>query len=200
MSPIIVLFYQALQTTSVVLNGGTCPPLNHIISISSNNKFEEKWVHKILTMSDSLYLPRLSSSKIQNRISRSHEYAGDSPEWYWRLSKKLPELWIRDAYEIKNHPTILEELEKSWEKYIDLGIIGSGDGAGRSARKYQQREALKKKYEKLPAEVRKAKELALARYEHFAIDGKTGELDYHVNPMDGKKKGEKGSKGTCTMM
>jgi hypothetical protein len=142
-----------------------------------------------------IHLPPLSNSTPLNRDSSSHDEKKNGTEWYWQLSKNLPELWIRNAHKIDDGQ--FSKLEKAWSHYRDLRIP---DGEGRNAKKYQQREALKKKYAKIEnPDVKAAHEVALARYKYFAYDGETGKLDYLEHPADKMKK-NKGGKGTCTVM
>ena len=54
---------------------------------------------------------------------------------------------------------------------------------------------MEEEYAKLDDETRRAKEVALARYEDFAIRGSDGSLDNH-NEVVGKP----GRKEKCTMM
>jgi len=83
------------------------------------------------------------------------------------------------------------------------------DGSRSSAWTLEGRKQLKKEYGKLHANVRKAKEIALARYDSFVIVVGAGEdwaLDYHVDFAEGKgnfhsgKKGGKGENEGCLVM
>jgi hypothetical protein len=131
-------------------------------------------------------LPPLSTSKYRHRDSRSHDPKKAGTEWYWKLSHDLPELWIRNAHELDAEK--VGTLEAAWKKYVTLGVPGLGEGSGRSSRKWQNRAALKERYSKIDDEkVKEAREVALARYEHFVIDGANLKLDYHENKSDGKK-------------
>ena len=92
-------------------------------------------------------------------------------------------------------PEILVQLEAAWLKYQTLNIPGPGDGADIKCRARKWRRKLEEEYAKLDDETRRAKEVALARYEDFAIRGSDGSLDYHTEVV-----GKPGRKEKCTMM
>ncbi|PMD31832.1 hypothetical protein L207DRAFT_591258 [Hyaloscypha variabilis F] len=124
-------------------------------------------------------LPPLSTTEPpRHRRSKSMDYNNSAPEWYWKLSPILPQLWIRDSSLIT--PDIISELETAWLKYQTLGIQGKGDGGSRRAKTKAGRRKIEEEYSILEPEIRRAKEVALARYENFAIRGRDGSLDYHV--------------------
>ncbi|RDL41666.1 uncharacterized protein BP5553_01645 [Venustampulla echinocandica] len=131
----------------------------------------------------SIHLPPLSSSKnFKFRHSKSPLYDKTSPEWYWKLSPALPELWIRDSNLLT--PAIIAELETAWLQYQSLNIPGKGDGARLSMKTRQGRRLLEIEYSRLDLSVRRAKEVALARYDNFVIRGTDGSLDYHTETVD----------------
>jgi len=132
-------------------------------------------------------LPPLScsTSKIKFRRSKSNSYPNDSPEWFWKLSGSLPQLWIRDASHIT--PEILAELEDAWRRYQSLNIPGKGDGGSLKVRSRKGRMALEEEYKRLDDDVRRAKEVALAQYSQFVISGRDGSLDYHTDDKGDKK-------------
>jgi hypothetical protein len=139
-------------------------------------------------------LPPLSNSQpAKFRRSKSHLYHNKSPEWFWKLSPTLPQLWIRDANLLT--PEILAELEAAWLKYQTLNIPGSGDGGDIKCRARRWRRKLEDEYGKLDEETKRAKEVALARYEDFAIRGGDGSLDYHTEVVE-----RSGRERRCTLM
>jgi hypothetical protein len=141
-------------------------------------------------------LPPLSTTaQPRHRRSKSVSYNNSSPEWHWKLSPILPELWIRDANIIT--PAIIAELEKAWLKYQTLGVPGKGDGASLRAKTRAGRKKIQEEYRALPRDVRKAKEVALARWENFVIRGRDGTLDYHT---DEERKEGKGKRGLGSLM
>lgn len=151
--------------------------------------------------------PPLSGATCRSRTSQSSTYNNTSPEWYWKISPTLPELWLRDCHRLSE--VVVTNLEASWKDYQSLNIPGSGDGSGSSAWTLEGRKQLKKEYGKLHANVRKAKEVALARYDCFAIavapGGDDWALDYHVDFAEGEgnfrgKKGGKGKHTGCAVM
>jgi hypothetical protein len=113
------------------------------------------------------------------------EYDNSSPEWYWKLSPILPQLWIRDSALIT--PAIISELETAWLRYQTLGIPGKGGGGSRSAKTKAGRRKIEQEYMRLQRDVRRAKEVALARHENFVIRGRDGSLDYHTEEKKLKK-------------
>ena len=149
--------------------------------------------------------PPFSGNSCTSRRSQSPTYNHKSPEWYWKLSPALPELWLRDCHKLNTE--IVEELEKAWNHYQTLNVPGTGDGFGPSARNLKERKRLKAEYAKLSPNVKKAKEVALARYDWFAIVVKEEwTLDYHVDFAEGKgklqatRKGGNGRHSVCTVM
>jgi hypothetical protein len=82
-------------------------------------------------------------------------------------------------------PEVLDGLERAWLEYLSLSIPGKGDGAHKKY-KYSRaaRLRLEEEYETLDPAIRKAKEVALARYDGFAMR-KDGTLDYHTGDQDG---------------
>jgi hypothetical protein len=133
------------------------------------------------------HLPPLSASHpVRHRRSKSNEYNNSSPEWYWKLSPILPQLWIRDASLVT--PSIISELEASWLKYQTLGIPGKGDGGSRRVKTKAGRKKLEKEYSMLDPEIRRAKEVALAKHENFVIRGRDGSLDYHTEEASKERK------------
>jgi hypothetical protein len=142
-------------------------------------------------------LPPLSNSKpARHRISRSKTYDKASPEWYWKVSPTLPQLWIRDGKSLT--PEIVAELDKAWVKYGTLSIPGKGDGADLAARTRTGRKILEEEYSKLDHDTRRAKEVALARYDPFVIRGTDGSLDYHTEVV--RYGGEDREKKKCNLM
>lgn len=134
------------------------------------------------------HMPPLSTTQApRHRISRSDSYNNSSPEWYWKLSPILPQLWIRDSSLIT--PVIISELEAAWLKYQTLGIQGKGDGGSRRAKSKAGRKKIEDEYKQLDPEVRRAKEVALARYDKFVIRGQDGSLDYDTDEPVKEKKG-----------
>jgi hypothetical protein len=132
------------------------------------------------------HLPPLSATQTpRHRRSKSIEYDNSSPEWYWKLSPILPQLWIRDSALIT--PAIISELETAWLRYQTLGIPGKGDGGSRSAKTKAGRRKIEEDYMRLQPDVRRAKEVALARHENFVIRGRDGSLDYHTKEKKLKK-------------
>ncbi|KAF4629115.1 hypothetical protein G7Y89_g9035 [Cudoniella acicularis] len=125
------------------------------------------------------HLPPLSNSKtFKFRRSRSTTYDNSSPEWYWKLSPILPELWVRDSNLLT--PDIISELEAAWLYYQRLNIPGKGDGASWKVKTREGRRKLERQYMALEDEVRRAKEVNLARFDEFVIRGEDGSLDYHT--------------------
>jgi hypothetical protein len=125
-------------------------------------------------------LPPLSDNgPLKVRRSKSLTYKGGSPEYKWKISAILPSLWVRDGRLLTSEA--IDELEAAWIRYQALSIHGKGDGGWFSAGTMQRRLKLKSDYEKLEPEVRRAKEVALARYKYFCICGPDGTLDYHVD-------------------
>lgn len=149
-------------------------------------------------------LPPLSVGSFRYRSSQSLTYNNQCPEWYWRMSIALPELWIRDPHRVGDKH--VENLERAWKDYQNLHIAGDGDGGERSVLTESGRQTLLKQYEELPVNIRKAKEVALATHDSFAIfPSKNGEweLDYYVNgegKLSGKMKGGHGKRNGCTVM
>jgi len=148
-----------------------------------------------------MYLPPLSGCSYLHRDPRSQDPKHVGTEWYWKVADGLPELWIRNAHQLDQKK--IKQLRTAWSRYKKLGIHGPGDGAGRSAKKWQNRAALKEQYAKLEKGKRAAMEVALARYEHFVIDAADVDctLDYHEKESDGKK-GPKSKSGdtVCLVM
>jgi hypothetical protein len=152
--------------------------------------------------------PPFSGATCRSRPSQSPTYKNTSLEWYWRLSPALPELWLRDCHKLT--PGFVKDLEEAWKDYQTLNIAGNGDGSGSSAWTLEGRKRLKAEYKSLAPNVKKAKEVALARHESFAIVVGEGAddwtLDYHVDfpegkgNLQGKRKGAKGKHGVCTVM
>jgi hypothetical protein len=69
----------------------------------------------------------------------------------------------------------IDKLEAAWLRYQTLSIRGTEDGGGMfGAYTMKKRMKLKKDYEKLEPDVRRAKEVTLARYKHFTICGPDG--------------------------
>ncbi len=64
------------------------------------------------------------------------------------------------------------------------------------ARSRSWRRRLEEEYSKLDQDVRRAKEIALARYEWFVIRGEDGSLDYHTEEAGGE--GKKGVQGVVS--
>jgi hypothetical protein len=128
-------------------------------------------------------LPPLSDSgPLKIRRSKSVSYTRASPEYFWKLTPILPQLWLRDGRLLTREA--IDELEAAWLRYQTLSIRGKGDGGGVfSANTVKKRMKLKKEYEKLEPDVRRAKEVALARYKHFTICGPDGTLDYHIETL-----------------
>jgi hypothetical protein len=81
----------------------------------------------------------------------------------------------------------ISELETAWLKYQTLGILGKGDGASRRSKTRAGRRKIEEEYRMLEPDVRRAKEVALARHENFAIWGRDGSLDYHTEEVKGGK-------------
>jgi hypothetical protein len=57
------------------------------------------------------------------------------------------------------------------------------------------RKKLEEEYKKLNPEIRRAKEVALARHENFALRGQDGSLDYHTEEVSKERRQKGGSKG-----
>lgn len=145
------------------------------------------------------HLPPLSTTQApRHRLSRCKTYNNNSPEWYWKLSPILPQLWIRDSSLIT--PATITELETAWLKYQTLGIQGQGDGASRRAKTKAGRKRIEEEYKKLDPEVRRAKEVALARHDNFVIKGQDGSLDYHTEEVKLEKTNNGGRKKKKSLM
>jgi hypothetical protein len=129
-------------------------------------------------------LPPLSTTtKFRSRRSKNPLYPNSSPEWCWKISPILPELWIRDARMVT--PGSMAELEEAWLYYLSLNIPGKGDGASLKCLTRSGRKKLEEEYKMLDDRTRRAKEVALARCEAgFTIRGTDGSLDYCT---EGKK-------------
>jgi len=137
-------------------------------------------------MANEPHLPPHSQTQLpRHRRSKSMEYDNSAPEWYWKLSPMLPQLWIRDSSLIT--AAIVSELETAWLKYQTLGILGKGDGGSWRARTKAGRKKIEEEYGRLKPEIRRAKEVQLARHKNFVIRGRDGSLDYHIE--EPKKKG-----------
>ena len=78
-----------------------------------------------------------------------------------------------------------------------MNIPGKGDGA--YAYSVAKRKKLEKEYSKLDPEIRRAKEVALARHKYFCIRGEDGSLDYHVDVKDKSEEEEKKKKKCVNM-
>jgi hypothetical protein len=140
-----------------------------------------------------LHLPPLSTTQApRHRLSRSKTYNNSSPEWYWKLSPILPQLWIRESSLIT--PAIIAELEAAWLKYQALGIQGLRDGGSRRAKTKAGGKRIEEEYKKLDPEVKRAKEVALARHENFVIRGQDGSLDYQTEEVKLEKTNKGGRK------
>jgi hypothetical protein len=139
-------------------------------------------------------LPPLSlgDGNIKRRKSRSVHYDNSSPEIWWKLTGILPHLWVRDGWKLEGRTDITQEMDAAWMLYQKLGIPGKGDG--KHAWSVAKRQKLKDEYSKLEPEVRRAKEIALARHDYFCIRGTDGSLDYHVDVKDKRKEEEENKK------
>lgn len=81
------------------------------------------------------------------------------------------------------------ELQEAWIRYLELGIPGDGDGKGfKYVYSKSARRKLEEEYSLLPEEVRRAKEVALARHPGFCLRN-DGSLDYHTGDKDGDRCG-----------
>jgi hypothetical protein len=119
---------------------------------------------------------------VKVRRSKSVSYTGASPEYFWKLTPILPQPWIGDGRPLTREA--IDELEAAWMRCQTLSIRGKGDGGGVfGAYTMKKRMKLKKRYEKLEPDVRRAKAAALARYKHFTICGPDGALDYHIETL-----------------
>ena len=132
-------------------------------------------------------IPPLSDSgPLKVRRYKSVSYTRASPEYFWKLTPILPQLWLRDD----RLPTreAIDQLEAARLRYQTLSIRGKGDGGGVfCANTVKKQIKLKKEYEKPEPDVRRAKEVALARYKHFTICGPDGTLDYHIETSKKKE-------------
>lgn len=141
-------------------------------------------------MAENIYRPPLSGNKsMRVRSSKSKTYNKAEPEWHWALSPDLPKLWLRDSSKIDAQ--FVEDLELAWKKYKTLSIPGKGDGAQPWQRTRKARMKLEETYKLLPKEIKRAKEVALARYPGFVIRCEDGSLDYDTEVVEkrgGKKK------------
>ncbi|KAE9365021.1 hypothetical protein N431DRAFT_353041 [Stipitochalara longipes BDJ] len=144
-------------------------------------------------------LPPLSTTEPpRHRRSKSMEYNNSAPEWYWKLNPILPQLWIRDSSLIT--PAIISELETAWLTYQTLAVPGKGDGGSRRAKTKAGRRKIEEEYSILEPEIRRAKEVALARHENFAIRGRDGSLDYHIEEAKEKRGLGTRAKGPVVMI
>jgi hypothetical protein len=133
-------------------------------------------------------LPPLSTTRsLKYRRSNSFTYPKTTPEVKFRPTPLLPELWIRDAREMS--ASTAAELQDAWIRYLELGIPGDGDGkGGKYVYSKKARRRLEEEYAGLEEGVRRAKEVALARWEGFCLR-RDGTLDYYTGEGDGDRCG-----------
>lgn len=125
-------------------------------------------------------MPPLSgSAKFKSRVSKSLIYDKAAYEWYWKPTPTLPSIWVRDGNLLTME--VCAEWDRAWRRYATLGVPGKGDGAGLVAMTRHGRRKIEAEYQKLSPEIKKAKEVALARYDPFCLRA-DGTLDYHTEP------------------
>lgn len=72
---------------------------------------------------------------------------------------------------------VIDELEKAWALYQNLGIEGKGEGGKLKYMFRRFRVKLEEEYKELPNAVKEAKEVALVRHKWFVMRS-DGTLDY----------------------
>jgi hypothetical protein len=141
-------------------------------------------------MASTVIRPPLSGgTRVRYRNSRSQEYVGTSKECKYKITTGVPVLWWRDPHDADAE--VVAEVKEAWFRYQRLGIRGSGDGKGAQFKASKAaRRKLEEKYKLLDDDTRRAKEVALARYDGFCLRV-DGSLDYHTDD---------GDKNACVVM